>query len=323
MGTHLISANVSVRACGTSFKLTAVYGPSDHAEKEAFLIEDIASKPADDSMWLIVGDFNLIYRAEDKKNDNLDFGLMSLFRRTLTNCQLKELKLQNRKYTWSNERETPTLVRLDRAFCKAAWDLGFEHHVLHALSFSLSDHCPLLLSNQSGPRKPPVFRFESFWPKMPGFTEVFQKAWSTPSSHSQSVHVINHKLKSMTLRLRAWSKGLFSDYKQQLLTALDAILQLDIESRSLSQEERWLRASLKRRVKGLAALERSRKRQASRIRYLREGDANTKFFHLRVNARKRKNHILRLRHNSGWVVTHEDKGNLIFDHFSQTLGRPP
>ncbi|XP_071685429.1 uncharacterized protein [Lolium perenne] len=168
-------------------------------------------------MWLIIGYFNLIYRAEDKNNDNLDFRLMGLFRRALTNCQLKELKLQNRKYTWSNERETPTLVRLDRAFCNAAWDPRFKHLVLHALSSSLSDHCQLLLSNQSGPRKPPVFRFESFWTNMPGFTDVFQKAWSTPSSHSQPVHVINHKLKTTVLGLRAWSKGLFSDCKLQLL----------------------------------------------------------------------------------------------------------
>jgi exonuclease III len=33
IGTHLISANVSVRARGTTFKLSMVYGPSDHAEK--------------------------------------------------------------------------------------------------------------------------------------------------------------------------------------------------------------------------------------------------------------------------------------------------
>jgi hypothetical protein len=32
---------------------------------------------------------------------------------------------------------------------------------------------------------------------------------------------------------------------------------------------------------------------------------------------------MRLRQNSGWAVTHEDKENLIFDHFSQSLGRPP
>jgi hypothetical protein len=113
----LISANVAIRSCGTSFKLTTVYGPTDNTAKEEFLNEAIAAKPTDDSKWLIIGDFNLIYQAEDKSNDNLDFRMMGIFRRALVTFQLKELKLQNRKYTWSNERESPTLVRLDRAFC--------------------------------------------------------------------------------------------------------------------------------------------------------------------------------------------------------------
>jgi hypothetical protein len=98
---------------------------------------------------------------------------------------------------------------------------------------------------------------------MPGFREVVQQAWTAPSTHTQPVHIINHKLKSTALGLKSWSKGLFSDCKLQLLMALDVILQLDIaqESRALSLDERHLRAGLKRRVKGLAALERSRKRQ--------------------------------------------------------------
>jgi exonuclease III len=147
MGNHLISAMVSVRACGTSFKLTTVYGPSTDADKGSFLAEVIAASPANDQNWLLIGDFNLIYQAEDKNNDNLNFRLMGQFRRALTTCQLREIKLQNRKYTWSNERENPTLVRLDRAFCNAGWDLAFDNHVLHALSSSLSDHCPLRLSS--------------------------------------------------------------------------------------------------------------------------------------------------------------------------------
>src|SRR4051812_9038131 len=109
---------------------------------------------------------------------------MGQFRRALTTCQLKEIKLQSRKYTWSNERENPTLVRLDRAFCNSGWDLMFENHVLHALSSSISDHYPLLLSNQSGPWKPRTFCFESFSPKMPGFYDTIMQAWSAPSSHT-------------------------------------------------------------------------------------------------------------------------------------------
>jgi hypothetical protein len=38
-------------------------------------------------------------------------------------------------------------------------------------------------------------------------------------------------------------------------------------------------------------VERARKKQSASISNIKEGDANTKFFHLRVNARKRKNYI--------------------------------
>ena len=75
------------------------------------------------------------------------------------------------------------------------------------------------------------------------------------------------------------------------------ILRLDIaqESRSLSDTEYRLRVSLKKQILGWAALEKARRRQSSRITYLREGDANTKFFHLKANARRRKNFIQRLK----------------------------
>ena len=61
--------------------------------------------------------------------------------------------------------------------------------------------------------------------------------------------------------------------------ALEVILRLDMamDLRPLSPEEWDLRMRLKRRVIGYAILERARKGQASRIRNLKEGDANTKF----------------------------------------------
>jgi exonuclease III len=45
IGTHLLSADVTIRSCGTSFKITTVYGPSSDAEKRNFLDEAIAAKP--------------------------------------------------------------------------------------------------------------------------------------------------------------------------------------------------------------------------------------------------------------------------------------
>jgi hypothetical protein len=45
------------------------------------------------------------------------------------------------------------------------------------------------------------------------------------------------------------------------------------------------------------------------------------FFHLRVNARRRKNYIQRLKHNNGWVTDHGAKAQVIHNHFHSVMGR--
>lgn len=71
----------------------------------------------------------------------------------------------------------------------------------------------------------------------------------------------------------------------------------------------------------MAVLQRARKSQCARIANLKDGDANTKFFHHRINARRRKNHIHRIKHAQGWVTEHEGKEKIIHDCFSEVMGR--
>jgi hypothetical protein len=114
----------------------------------------------------------MIYQASDKNNLNLKRRLVGSFSHTMDRCELFEFNLQNRKFTWSNEKENPTLVRLDIMFYNKEWDLLLSDYNMHALSSSLSDHCPLLLCQQIRPRIKDSFRFEIFWPRIPGFSEV-------------------------------------------------------------------------------------------------------------------------------------------------------
>jgi hypothetical protein len=76
----------------------------------------------------------------------------------------------------------------------------------------------------------------------------------------------------------------------QLALARETILGLDVaeEDRVLTLEERTLRARLKLRTLGLASLARTIARQRSRISFLAEGDASTRFFHLQTCHRARK-----------------------------------
>lgn len=71
---------------------------------------------------------------------------MAQFRSALDHCELKEIHLQDRYFTWSKEQASPTLERIDRAFANPDWDQLFSDHMLCLLSSSILDHYPLLIS---------------------------------------------------------------------------------------------------------------------------------------------------------------------------------
>jgi hypothetical protein len=67
-------------------------------------------------------------------------------------------------------------------------------------------------------------------------------------------------------------------------------------------------------------LSRTISRQRSCVRFLREGDANTRFFHLQACHRKRKNYIPTFEHDGLSLSDEEAKADAIFDYFHGILG---
>jgi hypothetical protein len=112
--------------------------------------------------------------------------------------------------------------------------------------------------------------------------------------------------------------------KEQILLANEVIFQLDKASdrRQLTDDEHWLRSQLKRKVLGLASLERTIARQRSRIAWLQEGDVNTAFFHLHASNRRRRNHIFKLRKGDELVTEQLQMEELAAEHYTELLGEP-
>jgi hypothetical protein len=302
-----------------------VYGPSDDAAKPEFLRELLRIRSVVVGPWLAIGDFNLIYEARDKSNTNLNRRLMSLFRDAINACEFKELKLLGRRFTWSNEQAVPTLVRLDRAFCNPDWDVLFNLARLQPLAMGMSDHCPIVLTCDSLLRRSPRFRFEAFWPHVAGFADVVAQAWNAPCPPLDALARVDFKLHRTARALRLWQKNFIGDTKSELLMAQDTILQLDIaqESRALEADELDLRRALKSRVLGLAVVERIRIKQRARVNWMRAGDANTKFFHVKASARRRKNFIATIAGDGVIATEHQHKAKLIKDFFDGLLGSAP
>jgi endonuclease/exonuclease/phosphatase family metal-dependent hydrolase len=130
------------------------------------------------SSWLLMGDFNLIYRVCDKTNHRLNQRLMSQFRTVLEELELKELHLHNRRFTWSSGTANPTLSKIDHVFMSKEWELAIPDCYLQALSTSASDYCPMLISCTPFARKYHGFRFEPSWLHMPGFHELVHQSWT-------------------------------------------------------------------------------------------------------------------------------------------------
>jgi hypothetical protein len=71
---------------------------------------------------------------------------MGQFRRFLNEAALKEIHLEGRLFTWSNERVHPTLEKINRVLINAEWDSLFPCHDLYLLASLCLDHA-------SGPKR--------------------------------------------------------------------------------------------------------------------------------------------------------------------------
>jgi hypothetical protein len=118
--------------------ITVVFGPQEDGNKLLFMNELRQISTLTFDRWLVIGDFNMITRPQDKSSGNINLRLMGTFRKLLDDLELKELGLKGRMFTWSNSR---THTRIDRAFCSSEWDTIFPNSTLQAGSQTTARYC--------------------------------------------------------------------------------------------------------------------------------------------------------------------------------------
>lgn len=305
---------------------TGVYGPSSDvdADQVAFLAELRDVRRGCSGPWLVSRDFNMIYQAADKNNANVYRRSMGRFRRFLNDEELGEVPLNGRRFTWTKERERPTLERLDRVFCSASWAQLFPENLLCGLPTLISDHRPLLVHTEVVRSQLRRFHFEPFWPKLDGFMEAVVEAWAVPSSGSSLAYVLNDKLRTVCRRLQSWSSRQVGDIRLQIDCFVEHISRLEVaqESRLLSSLECWPRKNLKLKYLALCSLQRTIARLRARVSWLREGDANTSYFHFHAGSRRRRNFIAQLHHDGQDLVDQAQIEEAVTSFFEDIFESP-
>jgi hypothetical protein len=138
-----------------------------------------------------------------------------------------------------------------------------------------------------------------------------------------SLQRISIKMKHLALALQSMGQKQIDHMKSQFGIAKEILHKLEIaqDARLLSNEEEWLRREAKRCCMFLASLERTMACLRSRIRFLKDGDANTSLFHRHVGFIKAKKIMPKLIKEDQIFTKHEDKQE-IMDSYQELLGHP-
>jgi hypothetical protein len=271
----------------------------------------------------VLGDFNFIREPSDRNKPGGDVNDMLLFNEAISNLGLVELPLKGRKFTWSNMQQDPLLERLEWFFTSSSWILSFPSTFVYPLVKPTSDHVPCVIAIGTKIPRAKVFRFENYWLEHSDFKTIVQSIWNIPVGFTDSAKKINAKFKNLRRGLKFWAKNLPCLKKEiQRINEVIDFLDLAEEMRSLTIEEWNLRDILKSHVIVLLQNQKTYWKQRGKIKWVKLGNENTRFFHTKATINYRHNYISLLRNKDHVEISdHEGKAGILWEAFKDRMGK--
>ncbi|GMI80064.1 hypothetical protein HRI_001675700 [Hibiscus trionum] len=181
-----------------------VYGPSTEAEKREFFRELSVFLGSHNATWCVGGDFNAFLFVEEKIGYSWNMASTNLFRTFIQNTQLADLHLNGEAFTWSNNKEPPTFIRLDRFLVSHDFLAKFPCLNQNILAKSISDHNPISLENDGVNWGAKPFKLYNYLMEEERFVDLVTTAMSKPNSRRTKQGLFG-KLKGLKGDIKTWS----------------------------------------------------------------------------------------------------------------------
>ncbi|GKV19324.1 hypothetical protein SLEP1_g29604 [Rubroshorea leprosula] len=252
--------------------------------------------------WCIGGDFNAIRGMEEKRGRSYDAAEAREFNKFIIEAGVEDIPLTGRKFTWYKADGT-AMSRLDRFLLSTEFLINFPNVIQKGLRREFSDHCPVLLRQACTDWGPKPFRCLDSWLNHDEFEKYVKEKWQSYNPQGWSSFKLKEKLKNLKKDLKIWNNSVYGNIDKNIETAKEGIRRLDEkgEVAGLTDAEVAQRKDCFYRLWEWNKARDSLLHQKSRQKWLKEGDANSKFFHGCVIKRRKQNGIDGMQINGEWT----------------------
>ncbi|VFQ69344.1 unnamed protein product [Cuscuta campestris] len=283
--------------------ISAVYGRHTRSERAA-LWNAITSWTNDMIPWVIGGDFNCIHSMDQHKGScNPCYQSVEDFRDCIEANNLLYIQPSGGHFSWSGTRSKGKVWRrLNHVFSNQQMVDSVNNLHLSMLSKGASDHRPLLLefavNSYNGPKP---FRFLDMWVSHHTLEGTIRCFWENNKTFN-GMSGLGQKLKALKSILTKWSKEEFGNDFHNLKEA-ESNAKRAQDSFEANPNPESLVEFNKANAELLLLSKRETEfwQQKSSIKWLKDGDASTKFFHNVVKNRRQKLHISSIKDELGRI----------------------
>lgn len=328
---HVLSIHGRFIKTDEEFHLFNVYAPCEGGARQLLWAALSARLQALRSEKVCVcGDFNVVRCPEERRSMGAHGGATEYehFNQFIEDNGLIDLPLCGRNFTWF-KGDGRSMSRIDRFLLSEEWCLAWPNCLQVAQLRGLSDHCPLSLSVDEENWGPRPSRFLKCWADMPGYKLFVTDKWKSLRVEGWGGYVLKERFKLIKRALKEWHLSHSQNLSVKISSLKDRLAELDSKGEvdELSEGECGEVHDVSATIHSLSRLDNSICWQQSRNKWLREGDANSKFFHSVTSSRRRHNTLCSILVEGVRIEGVEPIRQAVFTHFeshfkSQNEARP-
>ena len=214
-----------------------------------------------------------------------------------------DLGFTENSYTWSNKRWGADYIKqhLDRDIANISWRLAFPKVAIYHLGALNSDHAPFLIdTNPQHPFTIRLFQFQAIWTRDSRCGEVISKAWEKDHLGSTCFNFYSKQFNT-TSTLKIWNREVFG-VCQIKINEFSVKLE-EVQKRPANEFNARLEADIQAELNEWLLWNELMWRQKSRETWLKEGNRNSRFFHLSTIIRRGQNSIDAIKLDNGdWIL---------------------